>query len=253
VTYENPNVDPLTEAIEAIQYGSSDDAGPKLRSAFDAIHTERERRDLRAAEIRRSAAHAQKIAAENPEWSNDRGAAPVREATIAEQKADLELVGAFDRKKFLEVNRRNPTLEEIANLHADWRAFGPSGAVRLVPELLGTAMDHVGSKLGLSRRVRDADQNRSRAAKAAEDASRARRGLPPVDRGEQTPRPQANARSGDRIATESALQDLTRSAFGMWDPDQAAQADAKRKAIRSEAIAEITAVRLILEQIQLVR
>jgi hypothetical protein len=124
--YDQP-IDPVEAAIEATQYQDSHTAAEKLVGAFDAMHTERERRDRRPAELRRSGANIKQFERENPAFANDRVvAAAVRERVIAEQEADLERVGVLDRQKFLETYKRQPNQGEIAEAHLDWRANGPS-------------------------------------------------------------------------------------------------------------------------------
>jgi hypothetical protein len=218
MSLENQNteqpLDPLTEATEFLLYGDPETAATKLRTAIHAesekAHQVRQRRERLVAEHTRSMASLAKFNNNNDSFSDDPVIQGAGEAAMAiEQLRDLEGAG-FDRKKAEESMGRQLKREDVFNLHLQMRADGARG-MRSTDDLLKHIGETLEEKFGVRMRRVNEEDNRRHAIKERINATRALRGLPPEDRGDEAPR----ARSGDEPVTAETLKRDVRKGFGM--------------------------------------
>lgn len=157
-------------------------------------------------------------------------------AMVDEQYHDLVNAGFLDVQQFREKTGRNPTENDIFNLHLQARAQGVRG-VRSDDELLDATAGRIEDRFGIRRRLRSEDANRKRAVEDRKRLSAASHGqtLEEYER-QQLPSRMPNAPSYDGPVTRESIQRSTLSAFGDGVTDEA---EAARMENRRNAIARI--------------
>ena len=230
-----PEVDPFEVAAEQLLYGDPTSAAAKLREAVfhgaAAMSAHQARQSVIQREHASSKAVAERFATENPEWAAD---VMVRDAVKAgmrvEQLNDLMKAG-IDIGKWSESLQRVPSETDIFNAHRDLRAVGNPN-VRTPEQLFEDVASQIEGKFGIRRRLRDADHNRSRAARDIVNERRRLRGLSPENFSEPA-RPSQYDRG--TTATEETLAAMERRHAG-FDADDGV--DAAIAASRKKAIAD---------------
>jgi hypothetical protein len=233
--YEQP-VDAVQAAAEALQYGDTETAIARLRQAIQAesqkVSQHLSLHDKIVKEQARTNAATKKFEAENPQFFKDPVAnAATRSLVISEQLVDLKQAG-FDHEAFRRDYGRDPNDREIANEHLKARALGVPHA-RPVERLMDDVATQIEASVPAARRsIHDPEVGRTRRIHQMEDESRRRKGLPPLEREE--PAPRQHQRSGDQVANEDTIRNLTIDSFGRQDNEE--ENEATRMTNRRNAI-----------------
>ena len=228
-----PEVDPFEVAAESLLYGDPATAKDRLRDAIyqgaAQMHAHQARQSVIQREHASSKAVAEQFAAENPEWAKDPMIVDAVKAGMRIAQLDDLLKAGLEFGKIAEATGRVPTQDEIFNMHRDLRAAGDPNA-RSPTQLFEDVSSQIEQKFGIRRRIRDADHNRTRAARDIVNDRRKLRGLPPEEFGEAV-RPSTYDRGV--AATEETLAAMERRQAG-FDADDAvdtAIAASRKKAI----------------------
>jgi hypothetical protein len=241
-----PAQDPFAQAIEGLSYANEEQAREGLVNAIRYVHAH----DKNLADIAAERARTQELVANfekrEPEIAKDSMAqAAARVSIVAQQRADLVKVGAYDPKKFREDFQRDPTDNEIMESHLAFRASGDK-RVKSAQQMLDGALDTLETKFGIRRRGPSEDDSRSSVVQRRINADRARQGLEPLPAA-------APARSHRRL--DISPSDFTAQVgFGQGVGDDAtAQADDGIDASRSRRAQDLVASRQSGRNAQLFR
>jgi hypothetical protein len=227
--------DPFAQAIEGLSYANEEQARDGLVKAIRYVQAH----DKNLADIAAEQARTQELIANfekrEPEIAKDQMAqAAAKVAIVAQQRADLVRVGAYDPKKFREEFQRDPSDDEIMQSHLAFRAAGDK-RVKSAQQMLDGALDTLETKFGIRRRGPSEDDSRSSVVQRRVNAERQRRGLEPLP-------PDAPVKSHRRLDI-SASEFTAQVGFGQGvGEDSTSQADSL-DASRSRRAQEMVAAR----------
>jgi hypothetical protein len=242
------NQNPLQAAVEALQYGSTEDAMEKLYGAIQSVsaHNAGQSR-IQQAGARGNAAVA-KFVQLNERYADPDVQAAGRNIAIREQRDDLIDAGILDPEAFRKQYNRDPSPDEISRWFLEYTASGAPG-LRTPDQILGVVGEQLEEKFGIKRRITDPDQNRKRAIREMQKS----RGTSPWGSGiSDDELPRSHPRSGDRPANEETLRDMAYEAFGGQeneDTNEAARMQNRRNAI-AERMARNPTTRTVGETMQ---
>src|SRR5258708_20071044 len=149
-------IDPFGDAAESLLYGDPEVAKEKLRGAiiYGAAQTNahQERQGRLRAEHARSMASLAKFNELNDAFEDPLVQAAGKAAMASEQYADLVNAGHLNVEKFREATGRNPTDQDIFQLHLEARAAGVRG-LRSTEKLLDDVPSTPQEKFGLKKQL----------------------------------------------------------------------------------------------------
>jgi hypothetical protein len=150
---------------------------------------------------------------------------------MAVEQLDDLLKAGFNIGQFTEKIGRVPTHDEIFNMHLQARANGNPNTRSAKELLTNVVAGKIEGEFGVRRRVKDVENNRTRAIQDRIANDRKLRGLPPEDFGEKPPQRSQPRDDGDQPATPNSVQAWTAQQFGSGLEDDVPVRIEKRKSV----------------------
>jgi hypothetical protein len=228
MTYQSDQQDPMLDVAEVLLYGDPETAATKLRTAIRSeaanLNAQQAHEGRLRAEHARSTAALKKFMVNNDAFNDPVIEGAGMTAMAIEQMRDLEQAG-FSSEQFRAATGREPTTQDVFNLHLQYRANGAPG-VRSSERLMDDVAQQLEEKFGVRRRINNVDASRRRSARDMVNERRALRGLPPAEFDEAAAEPFRST-----PVTEESNKAWTARQFGDGIEDGPDRVQGRRNAI----------------------